>query len=732
MRKTATRKAGRGTERFLKRILIIGFIINLLLVTNVHGSYLRLDLIHPSLPAISLVSLRSSASHFLGDLTNNLEANSQRIASRLDISSGSRSSVNPYSYEATFRDDDDPSPPSIGLYVDSTQVQSSNTPNTHGTQTFIVAENSSTTTTSILANPIDQSHFNPISFEASNTKYYVASNGDDSDPGTESQPWRTIQKAANTLAAGDSLIVLPGEYDERVQITTSGSSGAPITYQAQGTVTMKGFTIRADYIIIDGFDITNTDNYWDDGLGIFIQGSYCVLKNNYIYFATRGGIIVFNTSSSNCLIKNNRLYKNAMNGIEVQGRDHLIVGNEIWRTIQYHPKWTNPPSWVDADGIRFHGSGHVIRNNYIHDISYDDTENVNPHIDCFQTYSSSTQEAASNIIFEQNFCEVLTSQTANESGHGFMLADARDIIIRNNIIQAYGGVNTGAGGNSHLTIVNNVFANNLAFQSFYPMGVGLKDCPNTVVKNNIFYDQPFHTISVNGNTSGQEIDYNLAYRSDDQPSRCYVIDYQCVNPAPAHHLWDIDPLFINPAAGDFHLQGGSPAIDAGTALAEVTNDFDGNLRPQGEGYDIGAFEHLTLGPTATPTPSSTPLPPSPTTLPPTTTLEPSASIIPPSTTPEPTDIPTRTPTQASTLTATPSRTPTSTRTLTPSGTPSGTPLVADLNGDGRVDVSDTQLCVNVVLGVETDPVIVARADVNSDGEVNVLDVQEIVNVMLAI
>ena len=43
---------------------------------------------------------------------------------------------------------------------------------------------------------------------------------------------------------------------------------------------------------------------------------------------------------------------------------------------------------------------------------------------------------------------------------------------------------------------------------------------------------------------------------------------------------------------------------------------------------------------------------------------------------------------------------------------------------------DIQLCVNVFLGVQTDPVIVARADVNGDGAVNVLDVQRIVNVFL--
>jgi hypothetical protein len=44
---------------------------------------------------------------------------------------------------------------------------------------------------------------------------------------------------------------------------------------------------------------------------------------------------------------------------------------------------------------------------------------------------------------------------------------------------------------------------------------------------------------------------------------------------------------------------------------------------------------------------------------------------------------------------------------------------------------DVQLCVNVFLGVETDPAIVTRADVNADTEVNVLDVQLIVNIFLA-
>ena len=51
----------------------------------------------------------------------------------------------------------------------------------------------------------------------------------------------------------------------------------------------------------------------------------------------------------------------------------------------------------------------------------------------------------------------------------------------------------------------------------------------------------------------------------------------------------------------------------------------------------------------------------------------------------------------------------------------------DLNQDGRTDIQDIQLCVNVILETETNPDIVARADVNKDGSVNMLDIQEVVN-----
>lgn len=57
-------------------------------------------------------------------------------------------------------------------------------------------------------------------------------------------------------------------------------------------------------------------------------------------------------------------------------------------------------------------------------------------------------------------------------------------------------------------------------------------------------------------------------------------------------------------------------------------------------------------------------------------------------------------------------------------------MEGDLNGDGGVNVLDVQLCVNVFLGVERNPSIVARSDVNQDGQVDVLDVQAITNIVL--
>jgi hypothetical protein len=68
----------------------------------------------------------------------------------------------------------------------------------------------------------------------------------------------------------------------------------------------------------------------------------------------------------------------------------------------------------------------------------------------------------------------------------------------------------------------------------------------------------------------------------------------------------VEDIFINAAAGDFHLVPGAPAIGNALCLPEVTTDFDGNPRPTpgrppGQGCDIGAFQFPNVAAPAAPT-----------------------------------------------------------------------------------------------------------------------------------
>ena len=57
-----------------------------------------------------------------------------------------------------------------------------------------------------------------------NASFYVATTGNDSNPGTQSAPWRTVQHAADTAHAGSTVYVRGGTYEELVRINVSGNA----------------------------------------------------------------------------------------------------------------------------------------------------------------------------------------------------------------------------------------------------------------------------------------------------------------------------------------------------------------------------------------------------------------------------------------------------------------------------------------------------------------------------
>jgi hypothetical protein len=62
------------------------------------------------------------------------------------------------------------------------------------------------------------------------TAYYVDPHtGNDADPGSEAQPWRTLREAIPRLHAGDTLYLRGGTYEETLQVSVHGEPSAPIT-----------------------------------------------------------------------------------------------------------------------------------------------------------------------------------------------------------------------------------------------------------------------------------------------------------------------------------------------------------------------------------------------------------------------------------------------------------------------------------------------------------------------
>lgn len=54
------------------------------------------------------------------------------------------------------------------------------------------------------------------------------------------------------------------------------------------------------------------------------------------------------------------------------------------------------------------------------------------------------------------------------------------------------------------------------------------------------------------------------------------------------------PLFVGGDPFDYHLTENSSCIDTGTSVGAPDTDIDGTARPQGDGYDIGACEFLSV------------------------------------------------------------------------------------------------------------------------------------------
>jgi hypothetical protein len=233
--------------------------------------------------------------------------------------------------------------------------------------------------------------------------------------------------------------------------------------------------------------------------------------------------------------------------------------------------------------MRFFGSGHVIRNNYMHDY-LDEEQYGDPHIDCFQTFSVyPDSQFAHDIVIEGNTCDnfgqmlmIEDSSEANGTGN-----KVHHIAFRNNVFRGARANAINGSRADRFTFVNNVVAD-----SHYS-AMGLVNNPYLTVLNNIFYNNGGGSqIYDEDSKVGSVWDYNLHYPDFTWPHKQPEYDQ--------HSLFGVDPRFVNPGVGAFQLQEGSPAIDAGMALTEFNYDKQATSRPQGPAWDMGAYEFRPL------------------------------------------------------------------------------------------------------------------------------------------
>ena len=195
-------------------------------------------------------------------------------------------------------------------------------------------------------------------------------------------------------------------------------------------------------------------------------------------------------------------------------------------------------------------------------------------------------------------CKTLSSRTTciyNYTNYGICLYDIDSIagstnnIIVNNTLNATNAVAAicAVGGSTGNTMLNNI----LLCNSGIPYLFAADSRSGTVSNYNVVP------------TGAQIQDYDTgANQSLSQWQSATGQDRNSFTATPSQ-------LFVNPSGNDYHLLSTSPAIDAGTSTDAPATDLDGNPRPCGKGYDIGAYEYqYGLTPTVTaetPAPNAT-------------------------------------------------------------------------------------------------------------------------------
>ena len=472
--------------------------------------------------------------------------------------------------------------------------------------------------------------------------FYVSTTGSDSNPGTLSSPWRTIQRAANSVQAGDIVYVRGGVFNESVNISVSGSAIAgPITFQSYpgetaivdgtGLVPPTSSTqgliniTNQSYISIQGFEIRNYQTssasaipagIWVSGSGSNIQILNNVVHNIVTTSEASGnafGIAVYGTAAPASLdsvtISGNQVY-NLKTG---QSESVNVDGNVTNFVITNNSIHDNDNIGIDVigfEGVSPDPSYDYARNgtvagNTVYNISAINNPGEGNQYDANGIYV----DGGSQVVIERNLIhhvDIGIEMASEHRGHvtSFVIARNNLVYSANSIGITIGGYASNVGGTDHCTIVNNtLFQNDTKntgsgeFQIQYY-------ATNNVFKNNIVYASS-QGLFINNYTNSEpdpaDVDYNLYYSLLNSSMASFIWNstphsgfstFQSATGKDSHSQY-MDPQFLSLTTPNLQIQPTSPGVNAGINLGPTVVgilDVAANPRVQGSNIDIGAYE----------------------------------------------------------------------------------------------------------------------------------------------
>jgi hypothetical protein len=408
------------------------------------------------------------------------------------------------------------------------------------------------------------------------------------NPGSQTAPWKTIVHAASVAAAGDTVLIRAGIYEDGdVVIANSGAPGEPIEFRAhpgderQAVIRGAGVSsIGNSHIIVRNLKLEQTPRD-----GIRFEGppnaadppaTDILIAGNHTFDTCASGIAIWGIeweqdpgdydNIRNVVIEDN-LVELGTNGCF---NEIITVANgAVNITVRNNEIRVGDPSMEGGDeGIDFKEGvrDSYIYGNYIHDLS-----DKAIYID---GGSDPRDPQITNIHIYDNIMTALPSAgiVVTTEGRG----DVNGVYIYNNVVYNVTGdgyrVYDHPGGNLDGGTVSNVlFINNTAYNTGTQTGGGFRvnhaGAQGIVLRNNIAWGNQSYDIR---GEAGTLIENNLCAEVF-----CAVRG---------------DPRFMDAAGGDFRLLPDSPALNAGSTADAPQTDILGVARPQGDGIDLGAYE----------------------------------------------------------------------------------------------------------------------------------------------